>query len=134
MRISDWSSDVCSSDLLQYQIKRCSAPCVQRVTAEDYGRRVDEARDFLQGRNRRILDEWQQRMQAASDALDFEAAAEMRDRIRALAHISPKQDLNIEELGDADVIGVQAEGGPEVARATCGERGCERWYVSELAV
>src|SRR3546814_12789095 len=71
---------------LQYQIKRCSAPCVQRVTAEDYGRMVDEARDFLQGRNRRILDEWQQRMQAASDALDFEAAAEMRDRISALDH------------------------------------------------
>src|SRR3546814_15889704 len=65
---------------LQYQIKRCSAPCVQRVTAEDYGRMVDEARDFLQGRNRRILDEWQQPMQAASDALDFEAAAEMRHR------------------------------------------------------
>jgi excinuclease ABC subunit C len=96
---------------LQYQIKRCTAPCVQRISAADYGRMVDEARDFLQGRNRRILDEWQQRMQAASDGLDFEAAAEMRDRIRALAHITQKQDINLEEIGDADVIGVHAEGG-----------------------
>jgi len=96
---------------LQYQIKRCRAPCVQRISAESYGAMVDEARDFLQGRNRRILDEWQQRMQAASDALDFEAAAEMRDRIRALAHISQKQDINLEEIGDVDVFGVHAEGG-----------------------
>ncbi|WP_370152011.1 excinuclease ABC subunit UvrC [Ferrovibrio sp.] len=96
---------------LQYQIKRCRAPCVQRISAADYGRLVDEARDFLQGRDRGILDGWQQRMQAASEVLDFETAADLRDRIRALAHITQKQDINLAEIGDADVIGLHAEGG-----------------------
>ncbi|HLT76037.1 MAG TPA: excinuclease ABC subunit UvrC [Ferrovibrio sp.] len=96
---------------LQYQIKRCSAPCVQRISQADYLALVDEARDFLSGRNRHVLDAWRERMQAASEALDFETAAALRDRIRALAHITQKQDINLAEIEDADVIAVHAEGG-----------------------
>lgn len=100
-----------SRPCLQYQIKRCTAPCVGRITGEAYDHVVDEARDFLKGGNRDILSGWQQRMQAASENLDFETAAELRDRIRALAHITQKQDINLADIGDVDVIGVYAEAG-----------------------
>lgn len=96
---------------LQYQIKRCTAPCVNRISEADYGAIVNEARDFLRGRNHQILDTWKTRMQQAADQRDYETAAELRDRIRALAHISQKQDINLSEIEDADVIAVHAEGG-----------------------
>ncbi|HEX6958223.1 MAG TPA: excinuclease ABC subunit UvrC [Ferrovibrio sp.] len=96
---------------LQYQIKRCSAPCVNRISEADYARIVDEACQFLRGRNHKILDAWRDRMQAASEALDFETAAELRDRIRALAHITQKQDVSLSDIEDADVIAVHAEAG-----------------------
>jgi excinuclease ABC subunit C len=96
---------------LQYQIKRCTAPCVKRISEADYGAIVNEARDFLGGRNRHILDSWQARMQQAAEARDYETAAELRDRIRALAHISQKQDIHLTEIENADVIAVHAEGG-----------------------
>ena len=96
---------------LQYQIKRCRAPCVGRIDQPGYARILTEAKDFLSGRNRGLLSEWQARMQTASDALDFEQAAELRDRIRALAHISQKQDVSLADLGDADIIAAVSEGG-----------------------
>jgi len=96
---------------LQYQIKRCRAPCVGRIDAAGYEGIVDEARDFLSGRNRAVLTEWQGRMQAASERQDYETAADLRDRIRALAHISQKQDVNLVEVDYADVIAAHAEGG-----------------------
>jgi excinuclease ABC subunit C len=100
-----------SRPCLQYQIKRCTAPCVGRISQEDYLKVVDEACDFLSGRNRQVLDIWQGRMQAAADDRDYETAAELRDRIRALAHITQKQDINIADIENADVIAVHAEGG-----------------------
>ncbi len=96
---------------LQYQIKRCRAPCVGRIDAAGYEDIVAEARDFLSGRNRAVLTEWQGRMQAASERQDYETAADLRDRIRALAHISQKQDVNLVEIDYADVIAAHAEGG-----------------------
>lgn len=96
---------------LQYQIKRCRAPCVGRIDKAGYTQILEEARDFLSGRNRSILSTWQARMQAASEAQEFELAADLRDRIRALAHISQKQDVNIADLVDADIIAAAAEGG-----------------------
>ncbi|MEK9971366.1 MAG: excinuclease ABC subunit UvrC [Ferrovibrio sp.] len=100
-----------SRPCLQYQIKRCTAPCVGRISEENYLKVVDEACDFLSGRNRQVLDIWQGRMQAAADERDYETAAELRDRIRALAHITQKQDINIADIENADVIAVHAEGG-----------------------
>lgn len=96
---------------LQYQIKRCTAPCVERISQADYLKVVDEACDFLAGRNRQVLDIWQGRMQLAAEQRDYESAAELRDRIRALAHITQKQDINITDIENADVIAVHAEGG-----------------------
>ena len=100
-----------SRPCLQYQIKRCTAPCVGRISEADYLKVVDEAKGFLSGKNRQVLDIWQGRMQQAADQRDYETAAELRDRIRALAHITQKQDINITDIENADVIAVHAEGG-----------------------
>ena len=96
---------------LLYQIKRCSAPCVGRVSAEDYGALVRQATEFLAGRSQDIQRDLAQRMEAASTALEFEKAAIYRDRIRALSHIQAHQDVNTEGLADADVIAAHQAGG-----------------------
>jgi excinuclease ABC subunit C len=93
---------------LQYQIKRCSAPCVAKIAAADYGALVAEARDFLSGRSRDLNQKLAQKMQAASAALDYEHAARLRDRISALAHVTAHQDINVQSLGDSDVIAASA--------------------------
>ena len=96
---------------LQYQIKRCAGPCVGRVGAAEYAVMVGEARAFLSGRSRQVQDKLVARMQAASDALDFETAAVFRDRIRALTQIQASQEINIASVGEADVIAVHQDGG-----------------------
>jgi excinuclease ABC subunit C len=96
---------------LQYQIKRCTAPCVGYVTKEQYAEQVREARDFFSGKSRQIQEMLARRMQQASEALDFEAAALFRDRIRGLSHIHAHQDVNVAGLEDADVIAAHQEGG-----------------------
>ena len=96
---------------LQYQIKRCTAPCVGRVTGEEYRAQVDQARAFLSGRSRDIQAELSRHMQEASDALDFESAARLRDRIRALTAIQAHQDINVDGIEDADVVAAHQEGG-----------------------
>jgi excinuclease ABC subunit C len=100
---------------LQHQIKRCTAPCVGRVSPEEYAAQVDQARAFLSGRSHDIQTEFARRMTAAAEALDFETAARYRDRIRALTAIQAHQDINVEGvLDDADVIAAHGEGA-----ATC---------------
>ncbi len=96
---------------LLYQIKRCSAPCVGRIDRAGYARLLDEARGFLAGRSQEVQAELAKRMQAASDALDFEAAALIRDRIRALTHVQGLQDINVQSIADADVIAAHQVGG-----------------------
>jgi excinuclease ABC subunit C len=97
---------------LLYQIKRCSAPCVDRISRDDYEALVDQARAFLSGRSREIHERLGQEMQSASDAQEYEKAANLRDRIRALAAIQAKQDINLEHgIGDADVIAAHMSGG-----------------------
>ncbi|HEX6980455.1 MAG TPA: excinuclease ABC subunit UvrC [Alphaproteobacteria bacterium] len=96
---------------LLYQIKRCSAPCVGRISVEDYGQLVRQAEEFLSGRSHEVQADLAQRMQSASDTLDFERAALFRDRIRALTQIQARQDINIEGVGDADVIAAHQAGG-----------------------
>ena len=99
-----------SRPCLQYQIKRCAAPCVNYIDPEGYAALVKEARAFLSGRSRQIREEMAARMHEASDRLDFETAAAYRDRIRALAAVQAHQDINVDGLGDADVFAVHAEG------------------------
>ena len=96
---------------LQYQIKRCTAPCVGRIGADDYRALVDEARAFLAGKSRQVQERLAARMAAASDALDFEAAAVYRDRIRALTQIQASQDINVASVGEADVVAAHQDGG-----------------------
>nr|WP_245978436.1 excinuclease ABC subunit UvrC [Stella humosa] len=96
---------------LQHQIKRCTAPCVGRVTAADYAAQVADAEAFLSGRSRAVQAGLVERMQAASDALDFESAALYRDRIRALTQIQAHQDINVAGIDEADVIAAHQAGG-----------------------
>ena len=97
---------------LQYQIKRCTAPCVGRVTPGEYLAQVEQARAFLSGRSRDIQGELAQQMMQASEDLNFETAAQIRDRIKALTAIQAHQDINIEGVvEDADVVAAYAEGG-----------------------
>ena len=94
-----------------HQIKRCSAPCVDLVSPEDYQGLVGQAHDFMSGKSRAVMDRLSQGMQAASDDLDFETAARLRDRIRALSAISMEQGINPETVVEADVFALHAEGG-----------------------
>ncbi|MEJ1994640.1 MAG: excinuclease ABC subunit UvrC [Limibacillus sp.] len=96
---------------LLYQIKRCSAPCVDRISRADYEALVKEATDFLSGRDSGIQRDLANRMERAAEAMDFEQAAVYRDRIRALSHIQSRQDINLEGMEDADVIALHEEGG-----------------------
>jgi len=98
---------------LKYQLKRCAAPCVGQVSAEEYTTLVDQARNFLTGRSREVQDELVAAMQDASEKTDFEAAARFRDRVRALTQIQSNQDINIENLDirDADIVAAEQDGG-----------------------
>ena len=99
---------------LQYQIKRCSGPCVDLVSREDYAAQLDQARRFLSGESATIQRDYAERMHAAADKLEFETAAIWRNRIRALSGIQASQDINVPNLKDADIIAV----------ARSGERSC----------
>lgn len=94
-----------------HQIKRCSAPCTGLIGLEDYGALVDEAEAFLRGKSRAVIGRLSTEMQAASDAMDFEQAARVRDRIRALSAISMENSVSAEGLAEADVLALYAEGG-----------------------
>ncbi|MCE9508380.1 MAG: excinuclease ABC subunit UvrC [Alphaproteobacteria bacterium] len=81
---------------LQYQIKRCTAPCVAKVSREEYAKQVDMARQFLSGKSRKIQERLVREMQDASERRDFESAAGFRDRIRALTHIQSHQTVRFD--------------------------------------
>ncbi|HEX9812864.1 MAG TPA: excinuclease ABC subunit UvrC [Burkholderiales bacterium] len=102
-----------SRPCLQYQIKRCSAPCVGLISAEEYRRDVRHAVLFLEGKSRTVVEEMMKRMEAAATGQDYEAAALFRDRIGALKRIQERQYI-VGKSGDADVFAV----------ATVGEVGC----------
>ncbi|PCI57007.1 MAG: excinuclease ABC subunit C [Alphaproteobacteria bacterium] len=94
---------------LQYHIKRCTAPCVGKVSKEEYAQQVNGAQDFMQGKSRAVQKHLTIRMEAASAATDYELAAGYRDRIRALTSIQAKHEMN-DGLGDADVISIIKSG------------------------
>ncbi|MCK5623287.1 MAG: excinuclease ABC subunit C, partial [Alphaproteobacteria bacterium] len=96
---------------LQYQIKRCSAPCVGRIDTTEYGALVRQAHDFLIGRSHAVQEELAHQMQDASDGLEFERAGALRDRIQALTMVQSHQDINPMGIGNADVIALAQEGG-----------------------
>jgi len=96
---------------LLHQIKRCSAPCVGRVASEDYQVLLKQAEDFLSGRDPGIRERFAAEMEKASTTLEFETAASYRDRIRALSHIQARQDINVQDIDEADVIAAHREAG-----------------------
>lgn len=96
---------------LQYQIKRCTAPCVGYVTDAEYGEQVAEAVGFLKGTSTEAQTKLRKEMETAAAELDYERAARYRDRIRALANIQAHQDINVEGIGDADAFAVHQTGG-----------------------
>jgi excinuclease ABC subunit C len=96
---------------LLYQIKRCSAPCVGRISREDYAGLIEQATAFLSGRTDDVQQRLAAEMEAASSALDFEAAALIRDRIRALTLVQGHQDIHVPGIVDADVIAAHQAGG-----------------------
>ena len=96
---------------LLYQIKRCSAPCTGEISLDDYRRLVGEARDFLSGRSRSIRHRLAQEMEAAAEALEFERAARLRDRIAGLSLIQGEQSINPKSVAEADVFAVAQEAG-----------------------
>jgi excinuclease ABC subunit C len=100
-----------SRPCLLYQIKRCSAPCVDRISRQGYDALVKQARAFLEGRSQAIHNDLKEKMMAASDALDFETAAVYRDRLRAMTQVQARQDINSTRIGDADVIAGVQKGG-----------------------
>lgn len=108
---SDSIFDARTRPCLQYQIKRCTGPCVGRIAAEPYEALVDEARAFLSGRSHAVQAQMKQRMADAAEALDYETAALYRDRLRALAHVQSHQGVNVASVDEADVLAVHQEGG-----------------------
>ncbi len=96
---------------LLHQIKRCSAPCVSLISIGDYGELVGEARKFLDGDSIAVQRQLSREMEEASAALDFERAARLRDRIRALTYVQGSQDINAEGVSEADVFAMHVEGG-----------------------
>jgi excinuclease ABC subunit C len=94
-----------------HQIKRCSAPCVDLVSPEDYDQLVEQAHDFLRGKSRAVMATLAKEMTDAAEDMEFERAARLRDRIRALASVSQEQSINPQTLEEADVFAVHVEGG-----------------------
>ncbi len=96
---------------LLFQIKRCSAPCTGEIGPLDYAELVTEARDFLSGRSRAIRQRLAREMSASAEALEFEKAARLRDRISALSAIQGEQSVNPRSVPEADVFAIVEEAG-----------------------
>ncbi|MCL1628140.1 excinuclease ABC subunit UvrC [Roseibaca sp. V10] len=96
---------------LQYQIKRCSAPCVGYISEEEYGALMLDAERFLSGKDTHLQKDLAVEMQAASEAMEFERAAALRDRIRALTNVQQQQGINPQGVPEADVIALHLEKG-----------------------
>ena len=96
---------------LLYQIRRCSAPCVGRIDAAGYDELLREAKQFLSGKSDAVQRKIETQMKEAAEALDFESAAMLRDRLRAATFIQGSQAVNASGLGDADVFALAEKGG-----------------------
>ncbi len=96
---------------LLYQIKRCSAPCVGRIDEAGYRDLVGDARRFLSGKATDVQAKLGAQMQAAAEAMDFELAAVLRDRLKALTFIQGSQFINAEGMGDADIFALASHEG-----------------------
>jgi len=108
---SDAVFDSRTRPCLLYQIKRCSAPCTGEISRPAYDELVREAKEFLSGRSRAVKEDLAREMDQAAEALDFERAAVLRDRLAALAAVQAHQDINPRDIEEADVFAVFQDGG-----------------------
>lgn len=97
-----------------HQIKRCAAPCVGLIDPGDYTALADQAADFLRGKAVDLQKRLAEEMESAAEDMEFEKAARLRDRIRALAVVRASQDVNPEGLEEADIFGIAMDGGVSV--------------------
>jgi excinuclease ABC subunit C len=100
-----------SRPCLLYQIRRCSAPCVGRISEDDYRELVDDAKAFLAGKSTNVQARLSKLMAEAAERQDYELAAVYRDRLRALTYIQGSQTVHAEGLGDADVFALVCKAG-----------------------
>jgi excinuclease ABC subunit C len=96
---------------LLFQIKRCSAPCTGEISRPDYDELVREAKTFLSGKSRAVKEELADEMERAAEALDFERAAALRDRLAALSAVQARQGINPRGVEEADVFAIHQDGG-----------------------
>ena len=108
---SDSSFDVRTRPCLQHQIKRCSAPCVGKISEADYAETVRDAERFLAGKSTELQEKLAGQMAQASEEMEFERAAALRDRIKALTQVQTAQGINPRGVSEADVIALHMEGG-----------------------
>ncbi len=108
---SDAMFDSRTRPCLLYQIKRCSAPCVGYIEQDDYAALISDATRFLRGKSTKVQESLAAEMAQASEALEFERAAALRDRIRALTQVQSSQGINPEGVQEADIVALYQEGG-----------------------
>ncbi|HEX8384000.1 MAG TPA: excinuclease ABC subunit UvrC [Sphingomonas sp.] len=96
---------------LLYQIKRCSAPCTGRIDKQSYAELVEDAKSFLAGKSTQVQAKLGVQMQAAAENMDFELAALLRDRLKALTFVQGTQAINAEGMGDADIFALASREG-----------------------
>jgi len=109
-----------SRPCLLYQIRRCSAPCVGRIGQEEYAVLVGQAKAFMAGKGAAVQEQLAAEMEQAAEALEFERAAALRDRIRGLTHVQGSGVVNPASLKDADVI---------AAWQTAGQTGVQVFFI-----
>src|SRR5471032_2163842 len=108
---SDSVFDSRTRPCLLFQIKRCSAPCVNRIAPAGYQALVEETEAFLNGKSQAVQNRLKAEMTEASEAMDFEAAARFRDRLKAMSHIQSSQGVNPSTFVEADLFAAFSEGG-----------------------
>ncbi len=108
---SDGDYETRTRPCLQYQIKRCAAPCVGKVSEADYAVLVKDAERFLSGKSTEMQASLASRMNQASEDMEFERAAALRDRIKALTQVQTSQGINPQNTTEADVIALHRDGG-----------------------
>nr|WP_294170593.1 excinuclease ABC subunit UvrC [uncultured Sphingomonas sp.] len=115
-----------SRPCLLYQIRRCSAPCVQRIEPAAYGELVEDAKNFLTGKSTNVQARLSKLMAEAAEKHDYELAAVYRDRLRALTYIQGSQTVHAEGLGDADIFALACKAGQMCIQAFF-IRGGQNW-------
>jgi excinuclease ABC subunit C len=96
---------------LQFQIKRCSAPCVEKISRDGYATLVADATRFLEGKTTSVQADLARAMTEASEAMEFERAAALRDRIKSLTQVQQTQGINPQGVAEADVVALHLEHG-----------------------